>query len=137
MRDGMPGVELDGTGEFFFQTHPIPVVQPHMCERRVALAQIGFEPQRLAGRSLGFVKRFRRGHDSSAREHRVGVRDAVVGRRVAGIVADRLLEALDAIAHSILGAFVPGMAATQIQLVGLRINGPIVWLRPLRSANVK
>ena len=81
------------------------------------------ELERLARIGLGAGEAFRDGDAAVVELQRIRVGETGVGRCVAAIGLDGLLEQPDRLGDAFLGAFVPGIAAFQVQAVGLEVLG--------------
>src|SRR6185437_17060938 len=124
MSRGIPRVQGDRESELPLRPSPLPVViHRHVGESGARLRKSWVELERPAPGAASLGKGLGRWQGRVEAKNRIRVRYTRVGRRVGGIPRQRLLEEIEALPESSLGAAIPVVAALEIQGVGLEIVG--------------
>ncbi len=124
VRRGVGGIQLDGPLKFSPGGFPVPIVDEQAPgERGVGLGEGVVELESLP--RVGFRPRKPFGDRDAAivQLKRVRIGEPGVGRRVAAVLLDGLLEISDRLSDSLLGALVPGVTAFEVEPVGLEVLG--------------
>src|SRR5205807_7778171 len=125
MCGGVIRIQLEGAPEFPLASSQIPIVKKmNLAERSMCFCQRAIDLQRLEGGGFRFrhgLTRRQSANDGCSAQRPVAIRKTAVGRRVARIGGDGLLEIPKRLPEGCLRLSIQEEASPQIVVVGLGV----------------